>query len=62
MAWRIAVIGGTGALGLGLVARWALAGESVVIGSRRAEAAADAARELAVELAGRRGIRIAGIG
>lgn len=40
---RIAVIGGTGALGSGLAARWARAGYPVVIGSRNAERAAAAA-------------------
>lgn len=39
----IAVLGGTGNLGLGLARRWALAGEEVVIGSRTAEKAVAAA-------------------
>jgi NADPH-dependent F420 reductase len=39
----IAVIGGTGALGFGLVLRWAVAGLPVVIGSRSEERAAEAA-------------------
>jgi NADPH-dependent F420 reductase len=46
----IAVIGGTGAQGFGLVLRWAIAGRPVVIGSRdaaRAAAAAQEARKLA---------------
>lgn len=36
---KIAVIGGTGALGSGLAARWAMAGAEVLIGSRRLESA-----------------------
>jgi NADPH-dependent F420 reductase len=43
-ATAIPIIGGTGALGLGLAFRWALAGRPVVIGSRdpdRAQEAAD---------------------
>ncbi len=43
----IAIIGGTGALGTGLARRWALAGYPIVIGSRRADSAANAARSLA---------------
>lgn len=39
----IAVIGGTGDLGTGLVYRWAKAGYHVIIGSRKAEAAVEAA-------------------
>lgn len=44
----IPILGGTGALGYGLAVRWALAGSEVVIGSRdakRAEQAAAAVRE-----------------
>lgn len=44
----IAVIGGTGALGSGLSQRWAKAGYPIVIGSRSAERAAQAAAALAV--------------
>ena len=40
---KIAVIGGTGDLGFGLVLRWARAGVRVVIGSRDAKKAQDAA-------------------
>lgn len=43
----VAVIGGTGALGFGLALRWAIAGLPVVIGSRRPEAAAETATEVA---------------
>jgi NADPH-dependent F420 reductase len=40
----IAVLGGTGALGSGLVKRWAAAGYSVIIGSRSEEKAREAAK------------------
>lgn len=43
----IAVIGGTGAEGSGLVVRWAAAGYPVIIGSRSAEKAQSVAVELA---------------
>jgi hypothetical protein len=43
---RIAVIGGTGKEGGGLALRWAHAGYEVVIGSRSAEKAAQAAAEI----------------
>jgi 8-hydroxy-5-deazaflavin:NADPH oxidoreductase len=42
----IPIIGGTGALGYGLAMRWARAGRAVLIGSRSAERAAEAARKL----------------
>jgi NADPH-dependent F420 reductase len=42
----IPIIGGTGALGFGLALRLALAGRRVVIGSRSAERAEEAARKL----------------
>jgi hypothetical protein len=42
----IPIIGGTGALGYGLAARWARAGAGVVIGSRSAERAEQAAARL----------------
>ena len=41
---KIAVIGGTGDQGFGLVLRWAKAGEKVIIGSRQQQKAEDAAR------------------
>jgi hypothetical protein len=41
----IAVIGGTGDQGFGLVLRWAKAGEKVVIGSRQQQKAEDAAKK-----------------
>ena len=40
----IAVIGGTGDQGFGLVLRWAKAGEKVIIGSRQLQKAEDAAK------------------
>ncbi|MBS0240671.1 MAG: NADPH-dependent F420 reductase [Proteobacteria bacterium] len=43
----IAVIGGTGDLGTGLARRWAKAGYPIVLGSRTAEKAAEAAEALA---------------
>lgn len=43
---KVAVVGGSGALGFGLALRWALAGRSVIIGSRRAETALAAADEI----------------
>jgi NADPH-dependent F420 reductase len=46
VAEAIPIIGGTGALGYGLGLRWALAGRPVVIGSRDAERAAEAARKI----------------
>jgi NADPH-dependent F420 reductase len=42
----IPIVGGTGALGAGLALRWATAGRAVVIGSRSAERAEDAAAKL----------------
>ena len=41
----IAVIGGTGDQGFGLVLRWAKAGEKVIIGSRKQEKADDASKK-----------------
>ncbi len=43
----LAVIGGSGALGGGLAARWAAAGYPVILGSRTAEKAASAAAAIA---------------
>jgi 8-hydroxy-5-deazaflavin:NADPH oxidoreductase len=43
----IAIIGGTGPEGSGLALRWARAGETIVIGSRDAERAANCAAEIA---------------
>ncbi|MSO41676.1 MAG: NADPH-dependent F420 reductase [Solirubrobacterales bacterium] len=52
MADAIPIIGGTGALGYGLALRWARAGEAVVIGSRDAGRAAEAAERLRGEVPG----------
>ena len=46
MSRSIAILGGTGPEGLGLARRWAKAGEAVIIGSRDAARADDAARKL----------------
>ena len=46
----LAIVGGTGALGSGLAKRWAAAGYNVVIGSRTADKAEAAAREMASAL------------
>lgn len=48
----VAVLGGTGPQGRGLARRFAAAGIPVVIGSRSAERAADAAKELPGEVTG----------
>jgi 8-hydroxy-5-deazaflavin:NADPH oxidoreductase len=42
----IPIIGGTGALGFGLAVRWGRAGRPVVIGSRKAERAVEAAQRI----------------
>lgn len=47
---HIAILGGTGEQGPGLALRWALAGEAVIIGSRRQERAEKVAAELNAEL------------
>lgn len=46
----LAVIGGTGNIGLGLALRWADAGYSVIVGSRSVERAAQAAKEINSQL------------
>jgi NADPH-dependent F420 reductase len=46
----IPIIGGTGALGYGLAVRWARAGVPVVIGSRDADRAAEAAEKVSSEV------------
>ena len=45
----IAVIGGTGAEGSGLAARWAHAGYRVIVGSRNADNALETAKEIGAE-------------
>jgi NADPH-dependent F420 reductase len=47
---KLAIIGGTGALGSGLACRWARAGFSVVVGSRSSEKAEQAAKMIALEI------------
>lgn len=42
----IAILGGTGPAGMGLALRWARAGENILIGSRNAERARDAADQI----------------
>jgi len=54
---RIGIVGGTGKEGLGLGARWAVAGHEVIIGSRDAERARTKAAEL---LAGVSAARVSG--
>jgi NADPH-dependent F420 reductase len=46
MARTIAILGGTGPEGFGLAFRWARAGETVIIGSRDARRAKDAAEKI----------------
>ncbi|HET9120363.1 MAG TPA: NADPH-dependent F420 reductase [Solirubrobacterales bacterium] len=52
MADPIPIIGGTGALGYGLALRWARAGEAIVIGSREAGRAEEAAERIRTEVEG----------
>lgn len=49
MSRPIAILGGTGPAGTGLALRWARAGETVIIGSRSAERAEEAARKIAAK-------------
>src|SRR6185436_15788899 len=42
----VAIVGGTGALGFGLAVRWAIAGVPIVIGSRDAARASEAAEKV----------------
>jgi NADPH-dependent F420 reductase len=51
MGRTIAVLGGTGPEGYGLALRWARAGETVIIGSRDAKRAQDAAAKIKVAVA-----------
>jgi len=50
MSRRIGIIGGTGPEGSGLAARWAAAGEHIVIGSREATRAQETAKVLRARL------------
>jgi len=58
MSRTIAMVGGTGPLGLGLASRWARAGETIIIGSRDAARAQAAAEEIRSH--GEPGVRITG--
>jgi hypothetical protein len=49
MSRPIAILGGTGAQGHGLALRWARAGETIIIGSRDAQRAGEAARKIAAQ-------------
>ncbi|HSF18954.1 MAG TPA: NAD(P)-binding domain-containing protein [Vicinamibacteria bacterium] len=49
---RLAILGGTGKLGKGLVTRWARAGRPVVVGSRDAEKGRTTAKELRRKISG----------
>ena len=49
----IAILGGTGAEGFGLALRWARAGETVIIGSRDAGRAQEAAAKIQGMLGGK---------
>lgn len=46
MSETVAIVGGTGAEGMGLALRWARAGEKIVIGSRDAARASEAAAKI----------------
>ena len=48
----IAILGGTGPAGMGLALRWARAGETIIIGSRDAKRAQQAAAEIQQKLGG----------
>jgi 8-hydroxy-5-deazaflavin:NADPH oxidoreductase len=52
VAEPIPIIGGTGALGHGLAIRWARVGQSIVIGSREASRAEEAAERVRAEVDG----------
>ena len=52
----IAIIGGTGPEGSGLALRWAQAGETIIIGSRDAQRASDAAAKLREKACGGAGV------
>jgi 8-hydroxy-5-deazaflavin:NADPH oxidoreductase len=57
MSHKIAIVGGTGPEGMGLALRWARAGEAIVIGSREAQRAEEAAREIASRSGGTTNVR-----
>lgn len=49
----VAIVGGTGPEGSGLALRWAQAGETIIIGSRDAQRAADTATKLSEKIGGK---------
>ena len=53
MSRAISVLGGTGPEGFGLALRWVRAGESVIIGSREAKRAQDAAAKIKAAVGGK---------
>lgn len=57
----IAIIGGTGPEGSGLALRWAQAGETVIIGSRDPQRAAEAAAKLHEKVYGAAGVPARGV-
>ena len=59
----IAIIGGTGPEGSGLALRWGRAGETIVIGSRDPQRAAEAAAKLSGKVCGAAGVppRVSGV-
>ena len=59
MSRAIAVLGGTGPEGFGLAKRWAQAGEIVIIGSRDAKRAQDAAEKIKQEVGS--SVRVSGM-
>lgn len=59
MARIVSILGGTGPEGSGLAYRWARAGEQIVIGSRDAQRAAQAAQQLKTRIAS--GARVEGM-
>ena len=52
VSMKIAIIGGTGALGAGLALRWAKAGHQIILGSRDGERAQVAAQEMSGKISG----------
>ena len=57
MSRPIAIVGGTGPTGMGLAIRWARAGENILIGSRDASRAQDAARSINQQISGAERVR-----
>lgn len=52
----VAIIGGTGPEGSGLALRWAQAGETIIIGSRNPQRAAEAANKIREQIRGAAGV------